>query len=214
MKPARKQCEPLDPRQLRERLARAVAATEASLQLSPEQAARVLQERAAALARPALPPTGDRVLEVVVFSLADENHALESRHVREVVRFVGCTPVPGGPDFLVGVINLRGDVLAVFDLRRFFGVESSPAGDFTRVVVLGEDRAEFGVLADAVREIQIIRTEEILEAPGSVAGAGRDWLRGVTRDALVILDGAALLRDRRLVIDQADETTAMRGDEP
>jgi hypothetical protein len=50
-----------------------------------------------------------------------------------------------------------------------------------------------------------LRTEDVLEPPGSLTGAGRDWVRGVTRDALVVLDGAVLLKDRRLFIDQGEE---------
>jgi chemotaxis signal transduction protein len=71
-----------------------------------------------------------------------------------------------------------------------------------RVLVLGSERAEFGMLADAAREVRAVRADEVLEPPGSLAGAGREYVRGVTKEALVVLDGAVLLQDRRLFIDQ------------
>jgi purine-binding chemotaxis protein CheW len=198
----------IDWQQLRERLARARRATEESVRLSPERAREVMAERARTLARvPPRAPVADEVLEVVTFRLASERYAIETGHVREVVRFGDLTPVPGAPDFLAGLLNLRGEILAVFDLRRFFGVADPGRGDLSRVIVLGGDRAEFGVLADAVTEVATLRVDAVREPPASVAGPGRDYLRGVTADALIVLDGAALLSDRRLFIDQAEETT-------
>jgi purine-binding chemotaxis protein CheW len=196
----------IDWQKLRERLARACAATEGSVRLSPERARAVMEERARTLARvPPRPPHAAEVLEIVTFALAGERYAVETRHVREVVRPAALTPVPGAPDFLVGLHNLRGDILAVFDLRRFFGVADREATDLSRVIVLGGERAEFGALADAVHEVTTLRIDEVHEPPASVGGAGRGYLRGVTAGALVVLDGAALLRDGRLFIDQAEE---------
>ena len=88
------------------------------------------------------------------------------------------------------------------DLRTFLGVSGQAVTDLSRVLVLGGDRAEFGMLADAAHEVRTLRLDEILEPPGSVAGAGREYLRGVTQEALIVLDGAMLLQDSRLFIDQ------------
>src|SRR5262249_11327106 len=145
------------------------------------------------------------LLQVVTFALAGERYALGIEHVREVVRFTDYTPVPGAPAFLVGLLNLRGSILAVIDLRKFLGVEERGLTDLARVIVLGQARAEFGILADAVAEVASLRLEELLAPPESVAGIGREYLRGVTREALIVLDGAVLLGDGRLVIDQGEE---------
>jgi purine-binding chemotaxis protein CheW len=199
--------EALDWAQTRKRLARALAATEESWRLTPERKRTILEERARLLARPTAEPAAPgAVLEVVVFTLGNEEYALETRHVREVVRLADCTPLPGAPPFLLGVINLRGDILAVLDLRSFFGVAGQPPAEGARVLVLGAERAEFGMLADAAREVRVVRADEVLEPPGATAGAAREYVRGVTREALVVLDGAVLLQDRRLFIDQDENT--------
>jgi purine-binding chemotaxis protein CheW len=206
---ARPRTTAIDWKEIHTRLARARQATEESVRLSSERAREVMGERARLLARvPPRAPEAAEVLEVVTFALAAERYAVETRHVREVVRFDGLTPVPGGPDFLAGLLNLRGEILAVFDLRRFFGVADPGRTERARVIVLGGDRAEFGVLADAVHEVTPLRVEEVREPPVSVAGAGRDYLRGVTAGALIVLDGAVLLTDRRLFIDQAEEAAS------
>jgi purine-binding chemotaxis protein CheW len=93
----------------------------------------------------------------------------------------------------------------VFDLRKFLGVAHQGVTDLARVIVLGGEHAEFGVVADVADEVVPLRLDEILEPPPSVAGIGREYLCGVTADALIVLDGAVLLRDGRLFIDQGEE---------
>jgi purine-binding chemotaxis protein CheW len=191
------------------RLAQAARATEEALAVSPERARAVLEERAHALAQvPVQAPPASEVLEIAVFTLANERYGIETRHVHEVLRFSEYTPVPGAPDFLIGVFNLRGEILAAIDLRKFFGVADRGVTDLSRVLVLGGERAEFGVLADTAHEVRTVRTDEVLEPPASVAGVGREYLRGVTKAALIVLDGAVLLQDARLFIDQAEEAGA------
>jgi purine-binding chemotaxis protein CheW len=201
--------EALDWARVRKRLARALAATQESWRPTPKRKQEILEERARRLAGAPAPPIapapGAPVLEVVVFALGNEEYALETRHVREVVRLADCTPLPGAPPFLLGAFNLRGDILAVFDLRSFFGIAGQRPAEGARVLVLGGERAEFGLLADAAREVRGVQADEILEPPGAVAGAGREYVRGVTKEALIVLDGAVLLGDRRLFIDW-DET--------
>jgi purine-binding chemotaxis protein CheW len=196
----------IDWQQIRQRLAKATTATEEAAHLSPERARAVLAERARALARVSgrAVPSADLV-HVATFALGNERYGIETRYVREVVRFTDYTPVPGTPDFLVGLTNLRGEVLAVIDLRKFLGVARQEVTDLARLIVLGDQHAEFGVLADAAHEVLPLRFDEIHEPPASVAGIGREYLRGVTPDALIVLDGAVLLRDGRLFIDQGEE---------
>lgn len=195
---------PIDWEEVRSRLSRAAAALEGTFERSPEDRRKVMDERARVLAQ--LPPPQQRAeefIEIVTLVLGTERYALETRLVREIARLDDFTPVPGAPDFVLGVVNLRGEVLAVMDLRRFFGVPVKGLTDLSRVAVLGEARGELGVLADEAQAVTTLRADEVLEPPGSVAGIGRDYLRGVTADALIILDGAVLLADGRMYVNQA-----------
>lgn len=202
----RERAEAIDWSLVRERLDKATAATESASRVSPERAREILDARARALSRvqQAELDAGE-MLEVATFALADERYAVETRFVSEVTRLVDCTRVPGTPDFLLGVTNLRGDILSVVDLRKLFGLPTRELSEDARVVVLGGERPEFGVLAEAAHEVVTLRRDELLEPPASVADVGRESLRGVTRDALIVLDGAALLQDARLFIDEGND---------
>lgn len=200
---------PVDWDAVRERLAAARAATEAAAHLPPDRARALLEERARAFARvPPEAPDGE-VLEVVTFVLGGERYAIETRCVREVLRVDEITRVPGVPDFVRGLTNVRGELLAIVDLARFLGARERGLSDLARIVVLGRDEAEFGILADSVEGIAGLRADEILArvAPGT---APRLHVRGVTREALIVLDGAALLSDSRLTIEHGQSETPER----
>src|SRR5262249_8699515 len=105
-----------------------------------------------------------------------------------------------------GVVNLGGEILDVIDLRAVFGLGSRASGpaESAPVIVLGEARNEFGVLADAVHRVATLPIADVLEPAESAPGIDRQHVRGVTADALIVLDAAGLVRDDRLVIDQGE----------
>lgn len=164
-----------------------------------ERDMKILEGRARILARPAEDEVRADRLELLVFALSGESYALETRSVREVTRFTDFTAIPGSPKALVGVTNLRGEILPVFDLRRLTDMASKSLTDLSRLLVLGEeDRAELGLLADEVREVRPVPRSDIFAPPEALAAAGRRLLLGVTRDAVMVIDGDRLLRDPRL----------------
>jgi purine-binding chemotaxis protein CheW len=187
----------------KEGLARAQAALAAAEELSSEQARAVMDDRARRLAQvPEQPPDTHEILELLQFRLGDETVAIETRFVREVYRPGDITPVPSSASFLVGVTNLRGGVLAVLDLREFFGISSECGEEHAKIIVVGLDSPDFGLLVDEVFEVFRLHVSEVREPPGSVSGIGRDCLRGVTENALLVVDGGSLLSDERLYVDE------------
>ena len=165
----------------------------------------MLEERARALARvPVQPPPTSLVLDVVTFSLANEDYAIELGYVHKIVPLIELTLVPGAPDFFVGLINLRGEILPIVDLHRLYGMARTGWTGQSWVIVLGGERNEFGLLTDKVHEVITLRTDQVLDWQGSATGVGRQFVRGVTEGALIVLDGAAILQDDRLFIDQGD----------
>lgn len=196
----------LDWQEVHRRLECARLATDRALSLTAEQARAVLEERARALARaPVSTFEADERIEVVTFSLGTERYVVEARFVRGVLRAHECTPIPGGPTFLRGVVNLRGDILAVVDLKTLLGVQCQEETELARILVLGEERAELGIWTDGVDEVRSLPIKDILEPPITSTGIGRDWLRGVTVDATIVLDAAALLQSSKLIIDEGEE---------
>jgi chemotaxis signal transduction protein len=94
----------------------------------------------------------------------------------------------------------------VFDLRELFGIAQQELTELSRVIVVGEDRPEFGVLADVAQEVTTLRTDAVFPPLDSVGGAGRDYVRGVTKEGRTVLDGLALLQAQRLFIDQGEDS--------
>jgi purine-binding chemotaxis protein CheW len=138
-------------------------------------------------------------LEVVTFALSGERYAIETHAIREIVPLAGFTAIPGGPRHLFGVVNLRSEVVAVFDLRPLLGLEQRRISDLCRVIVMGTARAEFGVLADAADEVIAFAASTLFDPLALAERHG--FVRGVASDALVVLDGRLMLSDRRFSID-------------
>jgi purine-binding chemotaxis protein CheW len=165
----------------------------------PDEQRALLDGRARQLARvPDAPPRAGEVLELVGFVLAGERYGIESRFVREVARLTRFTPVPGTAAFVLGVTNLRGEILALFDLRQLLGVVAEGVTDLGRIVVLGEHRREFGLLADAASEILYVPGASLAQTE---TAWGRAYVRGIGPDGVIVLSGEALLNDPQLTID-------------
>jgi purine-binding chemotaxis protein CheW len=140
-----------------------------------------------------VPPPAGEALEVITFTLANETYALESRLVVAVFRLTDLSPLPGAEPPVCGVTAWRGELLTMLDLRPLLGLSSTTLNDLSRVIVLGEERPAFGVLADAVRELVILPASEVRE-PSEGTAAGREYLRGITGEAVLVLDARKLLR--------------------
>src|SRR5487761_151731 len=91
--------------------------------------------------------------QVVVFDLSSEIYALDILHVHEIIRIQPVTPVPGAPNYVEGLINLRGRVVPVVDLRKRFGLPLRATGDRARIVVVQVSDDIVGVVVDAVSEV-------------------------------------------------------------
>lgn len=179
--------------ELRRRMELLAQALDAQAALSPERARDVLEARARALAHPAAAAREDGGLEVVVFTLGNEEYALESRFVFEVFRPVAVARLPGAEPPVVGVTAWRGELLRVLDLVPLLDLQQVPSGLPRLVVVLGDDRPAFGFLADTMMDITRLETRDIRPSP-QAPGVGREILRGMTSVGASVLDAAALLR--------------------
>ncbi len=190
-----------------ERVARATAAIDESFKLSPERARKELEERARALARPVVgEQIGEDVLEVTTFALGAERYAIESRYICEVQGLPELTPCPGTPEFVAGLMNLRGELLLVVDLAKFFALPEQDVSQHSRILVLGTERIEFGVLADTVFDVETLSAEELKNYSASLGDREQEYIRAVTKNALILLDGDALLNDPRLFIRNAERS--------
>jgi len=167
----------------------------------PDEKVRILRERAEALARSTEDREGpDEQVTVVEFRLAHERYALELSYIREVYPLKDVTPLPGVPDFILGIVNVRGQILSIVDIRRFFELPERGLTNLNQVILLQSDDMEFGILADEIIGTRSIPRSAIQTSLPTLTGIRAAYLKGVTEDRLVILDGEKILADEKMVV--------------
>lgn len=185
---------------LRARLTEAVAALDASTRMTADEAAHILNERARLLAAPVVSEP-DHVSEFLIFDLGEATCALESRFVVTVSRPHALAAIPGATDIFVGVTNLRGALLPVVDLKALLGLPRSLQSSKTaRLVVLGRDGPDVGVIADSMDGLALLQSDDLAEPPLNANRDETSYIRGVTRDRIILIDAARLLDEPNLRI--------------
>jgi purine-binding chemotaxis protein CheW len=133
---------------------------------------------------------------MLLVSRAGQTFGLELEWVRELAAFEGLTPVPAIPRLFAGVMVLRGEMVAAVDLPLLWREESGRIESVTRVVIVGGERPEFALLAEAAEELRVLDEDHLEPAPGPFEHCG--FVRGVSRDGIIVLEGGALLQDKRI----------------
>ena len=169
----------------------------------PEETLRILKARARALARQSsAAQEPQEILEVIEFVLAYETYAVESRFVREIHQLKDLTPLPCAPAHVLGIVNVRGRILSVIDLKRFFELPEKGLTDLNKVVILQSESMEFGILADLIVGTRMISEGEIQASLPTLIGIREQYLKGVSAERSVILDAEKLLSDSRIVVHE------------
>lgn len=162
---------------------------------------RILKARAMVLARePEEKPAADEYIEVVEFLLAYERYAIESSYMREVYPMKELTPLPGTPPFVLGIVNVRGQIISVIDIKKFFDLPQKGLTDLNKVIIVRTDEMELGILADVILGVRSIPLEEIQPPLPTLTGIREEYLKGIARDRVVVLEAARLLSDKQIVI--------------
>lgn len=174
--------------------------------MGPDEEEHILRERAKLLSREERSDRdGLAILDVVEFLLSGERYAVELSSVREVWPMKEYTPLPCTPAFVVGLINVRGQILSVVDIRKFFELPERGLTNLNRVIVLREDRMEFGILADAILGVRAVPLKELQVSLPTLNGIRSDYFKGVTHDRLIVLDAVKIVTDKRLVVHEEVE---------
>jgi purine-binding chemotaxis protein CheW len=187
--------------EMKRRLQDAQSAVERKFTPNAEETRRILKARARTLARESAKtePTDER-LEVLEFALADEKYGIESSYVREVFSLKELTALPCTPSFVLGLVNVRGQILSVIDIKKFFDLSDRDRTGRNEVIVVHTDRLELGILADAVLGVSLIPLTDLQPSLPTLTGVRADYLRGVTKEPMVVLDGQKLLSSPKLIV--------------
>ena len=135
-------------------------------------------------------------LQLVVFKIGEEEFGVEINQVREIVRLVPITPVPRAPAFVEGVVNLRGQILAIVELSKKLSLQANPRSEKTRIVVVEVGENTVGMIVDEVTEVLRLPGENIDRTP-ELTGSDvqHTYLKGVGKlegRLLILIDLAAI----------------------
>lgn len=142
--------------------------------------------------------SNDQVLQWVTYRLGDETYGINVMQVQEVLRYTEIAPVPGAPDYVLGIINLRGNVVTVIDTRSRFGLPPSETTDNTRIVIIESDEQVVGILVDSVAEVVYLKSSDIDSAPNVGTEESAKFIQGVSNregELLILVDLNKLLSD-------------------
>jgi len=144
----------------------------------------------------------DDSIEVVEFILATEKYALELNYVREVYPLKDLTPLPCTPPFVSGIINVRSQIVSIIDLKKFFDLSDHDSDSNQRVIILHSNQMEFGILADEIIGVQSIPLNTIQMSMLTLQGIGADYIKGLTKKRIVILDAEKILTDSKIIVHE------------
>jgi purine-binding chemotaxis protein CheW len=166
---------------------------------------QLLRARARVLARPReSAAAANASLEVLEFRLGRECYALETRHVREVYPLKDLTPLPCTPAFLLGIVNVRGRMTPVIDIKKFFDLPDTGLTDLHRIILV-HGNLELGFLADIAVGVRTILVDSLQTSLPTLTGIRADYLKGVTAERLVVLDLDRILADPKIMVHEEVE---------
>ena len=138
----------------------------------------------------------DPILQYVTFILGHETYGINVMQVKEVLRYSDIAPVPGSPDYVLGIINLRGSVVTVIETSQRFGLNSAEITDNTRIVIIESEGHEIGIIVESVAEVVYLRQSEIETAPNVGNEESSKFIQGVCNrknELLILVDLNKLL---------------------
>ncbi len=176
------------------------AAIERAVTPSVGEKNSTLKERARILSLEARSnEAGEEYIEIVEFLLAQERYGIETRHIREVYPLKELTPLPSTPPFVLGVVNARGRIVPVVDIKTIFGLPDRGLTDLNKLIIVRTNGMELGLLADAILGVRRVPLQDIQPSLPTLTAIRSQYLKGVTPERLVILDAEKILLDNSIV---------------
>lgn len=147
------------------------------------------------------PETGESI-QVVAFLLNRERYGVENSCVTEVIHLKNLTIIPGTPPFVTGVINVRGKIISLVNLKLFFNLPPDGLTQLNRVIILKKDKMEFGIVTDAIEQTHLVRQSALSPPPVTLNGIGAGFIKGITPDGLIVLDADRILSENAIIVNQ------------
>ncbi len=139
--------------------------------------------------------------QVVIFKLGNEEYAIPIMQVQEIIRMTDITAIPQAPDFVEGIINLRGRIIPIIDLMKRFNLEGGEYSDEMRIVVVDVQNQTVGIIVDMVSEVSRLSEDDIEPPPETVTLSNTAYLSGVGKldgRLIILLDLDYILTEKEI----------------
>lgn len=144
--------------------------------------------------------TSGQLSTMVGFYLTPEQYCFESGLLKEVLILKEMTIIPGVPSFIQGIINIRGQVMSLMNLRKFLEIKETGITEQNKVMIVCHKGLEIGILVDRISGIFSVEASEIDPALPHFGGRGTEFVKGVTPQGVIVLDFAAMLESRKIIV--------------
>lgn len=186
------------------RLEQARLTMDSSGELQSTEVARILTDRALTLAKPLKDgaPSMEEMIELLVVSLGGERFGIETLYALEAISLRELIPVPCTPAFVLGVVNYRGRILAILDLRRILNLPGEGVMEGSKVVAVEAGGMTLGILVNTVVGTISVLTSKVAPPPEALTGLRLALTRGVTEEFITVLDLHALARAPEILVNE------------
>ena len=140
-------------------------------------------------------------LKVLEFKLTNESYAIDSNYITSVISLKELTPLPCTPEFILGIINLNGRILAVINIKEFLNLSEKVLTNLNRVILLKYQNIELGILADEIIGNTHIYTDKLQATIPTLKGEKNDYLEGITENRSILLNIKKILTDDIIIIN-------------
>ena len=163
----------------------------------------ILEERAKLQSvRPTDVTNESDLLPAVAFVLHPEVYAIEYTYMKEVLTMKNLAPLPGTPDYVMGIVNYRGEVVSALNLKKLFGLREMGLTEFNKLLIVSDGAMSIGIVADAIQGNTMINTGTLSKPPMTVSETAVEFFSGVTPGGLILLDAGKMLKSAKIIVDQ------------
>lgn len=169
----------------------------------PDDKNSILKQRARLLmVKPRKYDKSPEKIELLEFSISDEHYGIVVEYICEVISSKEFTPLPCTPNFILGIINVRGKIIAVMNLKKFLNLPDKTEIGNNKIIMVKHGDIELGILADEIFGSRDVILNKLQPAVTTVSGILNDYITGVTEDRLIVLNIKTLLENDRIIINE------------
>ncbi|MDD3272459.1 MAG: chemotaxis protein CheW [Bacteroidales bacterium] len=140
-------------------------------------------------------------VDYLVFRVVKELYALEKKWVKEVVKINSFTKIPGTPEFVTGVSNVRGIIYSAININRFLSSKEFGLSDLNKMIIISNGEIEYGILADEIIGFSENLVDVKSEIPDNYSNIYKEFIIGITTNSILILNGKALTENKKIIIE-------------